>query len=254
MQNHIILSAFGTTTRAQQTYHHLQELIAPRFPDCRIHWAFSSPTVRRNVSRQDTAPASVTEIINRLKDPGKIVVQSLHILPGYEFHRIVSESRALGVTAGIGRPLLDQPSDFARAAAALKMLIGEADRDGVLVLGHGTDHPCRFLFHQLEKELQSQVGPRVFFTTIEKPLEPAEQTIERIVAAGHRRVFCLPFLMVAGMHFLRDIIGDSSDSWQSRFQRRQIAVDAHDQGIALLDGISSIFCDHIEQAFGALER
>ncbi len=254
MQNHIILTAFGTTTRAQQTYNHLQELIAPRFPGCRIHWAFSSPMVRKNVSRQQTASASVSEIISELKDPGKIVIQSLHILPGYEFHRIVSESRALNVETAIGRPLLNQPDDFTRAAAALKKLIHGTNHDGILVLGHGTDHPCRFLFHQLEHELQRQVGPQVFFTTIEKPLEPAELVIEKIVAAGHRRVFCIPFLMVAGMHFLRDIIGDSSDSWQNRFQQRKIAIDAHDQGIALLEGISSIFCDHIEQAFGSLDR
>jgi sirohydrochlorin cobaltochelatase len=253
MHNHIILTAFGTTTLAQQTYHRLQELIAPRFPGCMIHWAFSSPKVRKNLSRQQAA-ASVSEIISTLKDPGKIVIQSLHILPGYEFHRIVSESRLLEKETAIGRPLLDQPEDFTRAAAALKRLISHTEHDAVLVLGHGTDHPCRFLFHQLELEIRRQVGPQVFFTTIEKHLEPAEQTIKKIVASGHRRVFCIPFLMVAGMHFLRDIIGDSGDSWKSRFQQRQIAIDAHDQGIALLDGISSIFSDHIDQAFESLNR
>ena len=252
MQNHIILTAFGTTTTAQETYHRLQELIAPRFPGCRIHWAFSSPMVRRNAGRQQTAPASVGEIVSGLKHPGKIVIQSLHILPGYEFHRIVSESRVLDAETAIGRPLLDRPDDFSRAAAAVKTLIRRADRDAVLVLGHGTDHPCRFLFHQLEHELRRQVGPQVFFTTIEKPLEPAELTIEKIVAAGHRRVFCIPFLMVAGMHFLRDIVGDSNDSWKNRFQQRQIEVEPHDQGIALLDDIASIFSDHIDRALDSL--
>lgn len=254
MNNHIILTAFGTTTRAQETYHHLEELIAPRFTDCLIHWAFSSPTVRRLANRQPSASASVTDIVNNLKNPGKIVIQSLHILPGYEFHRVVSESRELPHQAAIGRPLLNRPEDFSLVAQALNTIIENSDHDAALILGHGTDHPCRYLYHQLEKELLLQAGPHTYFTTIEKPLVPAELIIDKIAADGHKRVFCIPFLMVAGMHFFRDIIGDSNDSWQNRFQQRQIVLDAYDQGIALLDGISSIFCDHIEEAFASLNH
>ena len=251
MKNHIILCAFGTTTRAKESYQHFEALLAPRFPDCQIHWTFSSPTVK-SAAHLGSA-ASLGQIAATLHNPEKVVVQSLHILPGYEFHRTVSETRALPLPAAIGRPLLDQPDDFVRIGAALKSLINSSGSDGGLVLGHGTDHPSRYLLLQLEQELMSQCGDRVFFTTIEKPLVAAEQIIENITAAGCNRLFCIPFLMVAGMHFFRDIIGDSDDSWQSRFRQHQIELDVRDQGIAQLDETVSIFGDHIEEAFAALK-
>jgi len=104
MTNHIILTAFGTTTRAQETYGYLEKRIAPRFPGCNIHWAFSSPTVRRNSAQKDAAlPASLVDIVSQLKDPGKIVIQSLHVIPGHEFDRIVSEAGQLPVSAAMGQ-------------------------------------------------------------------------------------------------------------------------------------------------------
>lgn len=252
MRNHIILCAFGTTSRAKESYRQFERRLAPRFPDCRIHWAFSSPTVRRDTSLASSA--SLTDIAATLDNPNRVVVQSLHILPGYEFHRTVLEARKLPLTAAVGRPLLDRPEDFIRAAHALKGVFERSGHDTALVLGHGTGHPSRYLFLQLEKELHRQIGEHAFFTTIEKPLLPAEQIIKNISAAGHRSVFCIPFLLVAGMHFYRDIIGDSTDSWQSRFRRRQIDLDAHDQGIAQLDETVSIFGDHIEEAFATLSQ
>ncbi|MEJ2057509.1 MAG: sirohydrochlorin cobaltochelatase [Desulfofustis sp.] len=252
MKNHIILCAFGTTTRAKETYRRFEERLAPRFPDCRIHWTFSSPTVRRAANQKSAA--AHTDIAATLAKPEKVAVQSLHILPGYEFHRTVVETRKLSLPAAIGRPLLDRPQDFVRAAGALKDVVTNSGHDAALVLGPGTDHPCRYLFLQLEKELQRQLGEQILFTTLEKPLIPAEQIIEKIAAAGHRSVYCIPFLMVAGMHLYRDIIGVSDDSWHSRFRHHRIDLDVRDQGIALLDEIVSIFADHIEAAFATLNR
>lgn len=252
MKNHIILCAFGTTTSAQESYRRFEVQLAPRFPDSRIHWAFSSPTVRRAANRESSA--SLADIAATLGEAGRVAVQSLHILPGYEFHRTVLESRKLPLPAAVGRPLLDRPRDFARAADALKGLLERSGHGAALVLGHGTDHPCRYLFLQLERELQRRAADRIFFTTLEKPLVPAEQIIEKIAAAGHRSVFCIPFLMVAGMHFYRDIIGDSADSWKNRLQQHQIGLDVRDQGIALLDETVSIFGDHIEEAFATLSQ
>ncbi len=174
-------------------------------------------------------------------------------MPGYEFHRTVTETRTLNVPAAIGRPLLDQPHDFVRTAQALKNVFQRSGHDAALVLGHGTDHPCRYLLLQLEKELRRQIGDQVFFTTIEKPLVPAGEIVEKIAAAGYKTLFCIPFLMVAGMHFYKDISGDSAGSWKNRLLQQQIYLDTPDQGIALLDQTVSIFADHIEEAFATFD-
>jgi len=253
MNNHIILTAFGTTTRAQETYGYLEKRIAPRFPGCHIHWAFSSPTVRRNSAQQGAAlPASLVEIVSGLKDPGKIVIQSLHVLPGHEFERIVSEAGKLPVSAAIGRPLLHGDDDFTRVARALKDLVETSGHGAALILGHGTDHPCRSSYATLQAELHKQIGPHVFFATIEKSTDPPEFTIQKIRDAGYKKVFCVPFLMVAGMHFFRDIDGDHQSSWRNLLKARQIEIDLHGRGLAYLSGIDEIFCDHIQSAFDSV--
>ena len=251
MTDYIILTAFGTTTRAKDTYDYLEKRIAPRFPDCRIRWAFSSPTVRRNSASAD-APPSLSEVVHQLKDSDRIVIQSLHVLPGHEFDRIINESKALPVAATIGMPLLHERSDFTRVAAALEALITRSAPEAALVLGHGTDHPCRDSYGVIQQELQDRIGPQVFFTTIEKAAVPPELIIKEIRRAGYRKVFCVPFLMVAGMHFLKDINGDHPSSWRNLLRAQQIEIDLHDRGLAYLPGVDEIFCDHITAAFNSM--
>jgi sirohydrochlorin cobaltochelatase len=251
MTDYIILTAFGTTTRAKDTYNYLEKRIAPRFPSCRIRWAFSSPTVRRNSASAD-APPALSEVVQRLKDPGRIVIQSLHVLPGHEFDRVVNEAKTLPVAAALGLPLLHGPADFTRVAGALKSLILRAGHGAALVLGHGTDHPCRASYAALHRELQKQIGPQVFFSTIEKAVDPPESVIRKIYDAGYREVFCIPLLMVAGMHFLRDINGDQRSSWRSLLQEQQIDFHLHDRGLAYLEGVDELFCDHIQAAFDSM--
>jgi sirohydrochlorin cobaltochelatase len=253
MNDYIILTAFGTTTRAKAAYQFLQSRIAPKFPDCHIHWAFSSPTVRRGSKSAATRLASVTEIISQLRNPGRVVIQSLHVLAGHEFDRIATEATALPVPTALGMPLLHGPSDFDRVAQALKDLISASGQEAALVLGHGTDHPCRASYSTLAEILRDKIGPRVFFSTIEKPVDPPELIIRRIHQAGYRKVFCVPFLLVAGMHFRKDINGDHESSWRNLLMERQIEIDLHDQGLAYLPGVDDIFCDHITAAFGSLD-
>ena len=64
----------------------------------------------------------------------------------------------------------------------------------------------------------------------------------------------LPFLLVAGMHYRRDIIGKAADSWQSRLQEAGLEVSAHDAGLAVLPGIEGLIARHIgdaDSAFGS---
>ena len=252
MSNHIILTAFGTTTRAKDTYHFLESRIAPKFPGCQIHWAFSSPTVRRGAASATTPLPSLADIVSELRDPGKIVVQSLHVLPGHEFDRIVDESQKLPVPTTLGMPLLHEESDFIRVAKGLRDLITASNQEATLILAHGTDHPCRASYPLLLEILHDQIGSRVFFSTIEKAAEPPELIIRKIHEAGYRKVFCIPFLLVAGMHFLKDINGDHQSSWRNLLNEQHIEIDLHERGLAYLNGVDEIFCDHIDAAFNSM--
>lgn len=252
MPNHIILTAFGTTTRAHEAYQHFEDRISPQFPGHEIHWAYSSPTVRRCSRTGTTKLQSVKETIASIAAGDAIAVQSLHILPGWEFGRITDEVNETGVRTAIGLPLLNDGRDLVLFMRCLQPLIVNSGTDAVLLLGHGTNHPCRSTFTELEHRLHEQFGARVFVSTLEYPDESPQSTVARIAAAGHRTAMVIPLLLVAGMHFRRDITGDREDSWKNLLAGQSVGMDIHDRGLAMLPGVAEIFCDHIHAAFASL--
>jgi len=251
MADHIILTAFGTTTQAKEAYHHLEEQIAPQFPECSIHWAYSSPTVREISGTENAQPLSVKETIASINTHDFIVVQSLHVLPGKEFERILEEIPEMGVPAAVGLPLINDSADLLRFVSCLRPLIDNSGDDAVLLLGHGTDHPCRSIFIELERKLHQRFGSRVFVSTLEFPEAPPASIAAAIAAAGYRQAVIIPLLMVAGMHFFRDITGEREPSWKNLLAARGIGLGIHGQGLAMLPGIADIFCDHIRLAFAS---
>jgi sirohydrochlorin cobaltochelatase len=250
MAHHIILCAFGTTTQSRLTYDHLHTVIERQFPESRIHWYYSSPTVRRAI-RKDAPqqPESLVSILDLIEAeaPSNIVVQSMHVLPGQEFHRIVRESRQRTPYPAIGMPLLNTPGDYHDVAECLAHLVPEDKHTALLVLGHGTRHPSWTAYPALEKVLRVRFGGRAFVAGLEH-YPVSDTVIDEIRASGYTHVRVVPFLMVAGMHFQRDIEGEHPDSWKARLSRSGIGLSIHDSGLGMLPGIGEIFCNHIREA------
>jgi len=51
----IVLTAFGTTTKAFNTYAFIEKIIRKNFPGHEIHWAYSSRIVRERMAKRSTA-------------------------------------------------------------------------------------------------------------------------------------------------------------------------------------------------------
>ena len=252
---HLILAAFGTTSRARKTYDHIDTAIRPIFSDCQIHWTYTSPTVRRELTgKKGGAEESLTDLLLKLNQDSqnKVVIQSVHVTPGHEFHRVVRSSAISVVPTAIGMPLLAAPADYQRVAQSLLPLIEGKPGSAVLVVGHGTDHPTWTAYPALEAVLRKYAGSRVFVATLEK-FPDSSTLVDEIAASGYQHVLVIPCLMVAGMHFKRDIIGDIDSSWKKRLEKKDIHLTFHDQGLGLLQGISDILCNHIRTAFQTLE-
>lgn len=256
MEKHVILTAFGTSTQARTTYDHLHGLITPQFPDCQLHWTYTSPVIRRNINKNGASHIySLPELISQLNGGSKnqIVIQSMHVLPGHEFHRMVSEGQQLSIPNAIGMPLLSTPDDYHRVSDCLLPLMASNKKRAVVILGHGTTHPCWTAYPALERTLRKRAGSHIFVEALEN--YPYSGTaIDDIIASGYQEILLIPFLMVAGMHFLRDISGNSPQSWESLCSQNNIRLYLHDQGLGMLPGIADIFSDHIRQAFGSLNQ
>src|SRR5271157_3531383 len=94
MQIPIVLTAFGTTTRARETYDFMDTIIQAAFPGHDLLWAFSSRMVRDRLKHQKKFQARHPhEVLRALSDQGHewAVVQSVHLLCGHEFYRMIDE-------------------------------------------------------------------------------------------------------------------------------------------------------------------
>ncbi|MDD3815474.1 MAG: sirohydrochlorin cobaltochelatase [Desulfocapsaceae bacterium] len=247
----IVIAAFGTTAKARAGYDLLDARIRDRFPDHEIFWAWSSRMIKEKVTdqQQDTisSPHEILEILSRRHYPWA-VVQSLHLLGGHEFIRLVEETGKSPIRTSIGLPLLSSPADYRALCTSLAPLINAHPDQAVLLIGHGTDHPAWCAYPALQYFMRRQFGPRLFVGVIEECVPSSSEVIADLTATGFKEVCIIPLLLVAGMHFYRDLAGKNKDSWMSLLNRAEIKVEIIEQGIGTLPAISEMFCRHIDDA------
>ncbi|WP_027370821.1 sirohydrochlorin cobaltochelatase [Desulfovermiculus halophilus] len=250
----IVMAAFGTTTRARRTYDLLDAKVKESFPDHPVHWAFTSRMVRDRIqNKQGHTYQHPHQVLHELSQAGHAwaVVQSLHLVCGHEFDRLVDEVKDCSVRTSIGLPLLDSPQDY---LAALRALLDEvqADEDEALVLvGHGTDHAIWAAYPALERMARKHLHGRVFVGAVEGCPE-AEEVVDDVLKAGFSKVCLVPFMLVAGVHFQEDLCAAEEDSWKSMFEASGIGVRLDSRGMGELPGIGNIFCSHIREALDVI--
>jgi sirohydrochlorin cobaltochelatase len=250
----IVMAAFGTTSRAEATYKIINMQVREAFPGHEIHWAYSSRMVKGLIQgKQEKTIKHPHEILRELQARGHrwAVVQSVHLIGGHEFHRLLREIRDEEIRASIGMPLLTSPDDHVRAGRCLEPMIQAHPEKAILLIGHGTDHPSWTAYPALQQTLRRVFGSRIFVGAVEH-FPPSEGLIAEISAAGFKEVLLIPFLLVAGVHYRHDLMSEEKDSWRSRLQDSGIAVEIIHDGIGGLACIGEIFCDHIREALDVI--
>ena len=250
----IVIAAFGTTTKALASYDHLDARIRTRFPGHKVFWAYSSRMIKDRVAEQQQTISSPHEVLEQLyrQHYSWAVVQSLHLLGGHEFIRLVEETGKSPIRTSIGLPLLTSPQDYLTLCASLAPLINAHPDQAILLVGHGTDHPAWCAYPALQYFMRRHFGPRVFVGVIEEGSPSSTEVIADLRAAGYQRTCIIPLLLVAGMHFHRDLASDHPDSWMTLLAQANISVEIIQQGIGVLPAISEMFCQHIQDALAII--
>ncbi len=189
------------------------------------------------------------QVLAELSEKGETwaVVQSMHLIGGHEFFRLVNEVNDSEVRVSIGLPLLSSPDDFNRTGKALEERINNGKEEAIVFVGHGTDHMAWSSYPALAHVLQNSYGNRVFVGVVEGFPE-AEDIAETVLNKGYRKARIVPFMLVAGVHFYEDLASDDEDSWKSIFEAKGISVVLENEGVGYNDRITDIFCDHISSA------
>ena len=124
----ILLVAFGTSiSKAQISYENIEHAVKTRFPDIPIRWAYTSAFIRQKLAKQGQDIDSVEMALAKMMDAKftHVAVQSLHTIPGWEFHDLHKNAMLFGEMADgfdrilVGNPLLTAESDLERVADAL---------------------------------------------------------------------------------------------------------------------------------------
>lgn len=219
----ILLVTFGTSIpRAQKIFTRIDAAYRKAFPGVEIRWAYTSKIIRNKLAKQGKVWLSPEEALAGLmaQDYTQVAVQSLHVIPGAEFHDLVAvvqgfRSMSPDFKALVGYPLCSTTDDL---KAVVKAVLADLPRqrqqgEAIVYMGHGTHHPAGVVYPALQYMLQLE-DPLVFLGTVEGYPE-LDDVKAQLVARKIKRAYLIPFMTVAGDHAINDMSGDEPDSWKS---------------------------------------
>jgi sirohydrochlorin cobaltochelatase len=258
MKKGILLVAFGSTVpEAQVSFDNIEQSVKKSLPGVPVYWSYTSRIIIKKMAKEGKHLATPAEALAKMMRENftHVVVQSLHTVPGAEFHGMLKNVHKFGgMDKGIkkvlvGYPLMATSEDVQRVAEAIIKVIPRErkKKEGVVLMGHGTHHPANVYYAALAYHLQ-KLDPNVFVGTVEGWPEiddiKADLKKRRI-----KRVYLMPFMSVAGDHARNDMAGPEQDSWKSILEQEGIQCLPVLKGTAEFQEFVDIWVDHLRAAF-----
>ena len=255
----ILLVAFGTSTKARETYGHFEGLVRREFPGYEIRWAYTAESIRERLMREEGVKLyGVQEALIALRRDGyrKVAMQSLHVIPGWEFHRMLEQAQVEGVRVEVGLPLLSHHGDYERIVEALRDEFPSPEWGCAVLVVHGTRHPAMACYAALDRLLRDRYD-NVFVGAMEG--YPTREGVMRMVKAHKgKRVRFIPFMFVAGEHILNGVMGDQEvdgkKTWKMVVAESGITPYCSMKGLGFNEGIVEVYLEHLRGALRDLEN
>jgi len=235
----ILLVAFGSTwEQAFNAFDSTIDAYKQAFPGYDVFLSYSSAICinraaagENGVTRNYYAP---NFWLNAFADKSirynEIVVQSLQVIPGEEYTRVINYLKDFGNNANgdlddeylsrvilkLGVPLLqDADKDVKKVAEELNTLYSAKAQQGVVAfMGHGNPdeydtYKANIRYTQLEAALQIY-SPNYFVGTVDMAENFKTDVYKRMQTAGFTsgKVFCHPLMSIDGDHGHNDMAGD----------------------------------------------
>ena len=254
----ILLVAFGTTVpEAQISFENIESSVKKAFPGIPVRWGYTSRTIIRKMGEKGVQLATPEEALSSMMRENftHVAVQSLHVMPGAEFHGLVKNvQRFAGMSKGlkkviVGDPLMATSEDVQRVAENFFRIIPpeRGKTDAVVFMGHGTHHPANVYYAALNYHVQ-KLDSNIFVGTVEG--WPEIDDIRSDLKKNRiKKVYLMPFMTVAGDHARNDMAGPSADSWKSMLEKEGINCVVVLKGTAEFQEFVDIWVDHLRAAF-----
>lgn len=282
-KNAIVLAMFGSSVElALPGLLNIRDKTAARFPGTPVSMAFTSETIRRIWRQRANDPEYVrshqeipdeiltirspVETIESLQDAGfrSIVVQAVHMAPAEEYTALcagVSDLRSGDENVPelvIGRPALGSfdnrhpyKEDLRIAAVSLAEDIEMARREkaALVYMGHGNRSlPAENIYTEFAAEMQRQYPEiPVKMITIEG-VTAVDMAIAGLRRHNASKVLLKPFLIAAGGHVIKDMLGRHPHSLRTRLEQAGFEVRPVLRGLGEQDRFAQIFVQHAADA------
>lgn len=258
----ILLVTFGTSVpEAQKVFTSVDQAFKKAFPGVEVRWAYTAKIVRDMVAKkQGKTWLSPSEALAKLMSEGytHVAVQSLHVIPGAEFHDLVAVVHGFarmshGFKVLISYPLCSTVRDLKAVVGivAKNLPKGAAKDDAVVFMGHGTHHPAGVVYAAIAYMLQ-QEGDRLLMGTVEG-YPSLDDVVAQLKAKKVKKAYLLPFMTVAGDHAMNDMAGPEPDSWKSILEKNGIKAVPVMRPITALPAVVDIFIKHAKHCFEHLK-
>lgn len=186
-----------------------------------------------------------------------MAIQSLHIINGDEYEKIVREvqsMRPLFSRLTLGVPLLSSHEDYAQLMLALQQQMPTLrENEKVVFMGHGASHHAFAAYACLDHMMTAQRFPARVGAVESYP--EVDVLIESLSQEGVTAVHLMPLMLVAGDHAINDMASDEDDSWKTLFNAAGITATPWLSGLGENPAVRAMFVAHLQQALNvALEE
>jgi sirohydrochlorin cobaltochelatase len=158
----------------------------------------------------------------------------------------------------IGRPALGSfgsqyhyTKDINAVAQTMGADIERARKENaaLVYMGHGNKYyPSSAVYLEFAAEM-NRLYPDILTAIMTlKGVPSIDDAVARLKEHNVKKVLLKPFMVVAGSHARRDMIGDNPDSLQNRLEAEGFSVDPVISGLGEQDAFAGIFVQHAADA------
>lgn len=259
MKKAIIVTSFGTTHQdtREKTIDVLCADIKQNYPEYEVRQVFTSKIVRQRILENEGKTIhNLGDELERLVSEGyqEIVIQSTHIIPGSEFHKIymfMKRVKKENITIKVGKPLLTSLEDYEEMVEYLtSAFTPESAHEITLFMAHGTEHASFTSYVTLAYMLS---GSSIYMACVES-YPHLSTLLPQLKAANVEKVNLRPFMLVAGDHAKNDMASDEEDSWKTQLIQAGFEVETHVQGLGEFKPVRERYLAHLEEAIQTERR
>lgn len=255
MKKALLVVSFGTSypDTCEKNIVACEQALAESCPDRTLFRAFTSGMIIRKLKQRDNLHIDTPlDALKKLAEQGyqDVAIQSLHIINGDEYEKIVREVqslRPLFTRLTLGAPLLSSHADYEHLMQALawQMPVLSAG-EKVVFMGHGASHHAFAAYACLDHMMAAHHFPARVGAVESYP--EVDLVIESLQREAITHVHLMPLMLVAGDHAINDMASDEDDSWKTQFQQVGIRATPHLQGLGENPAIRAMFVSHLHQA------